>query len=106
MTKQEAIQQQIDYIMDTFEFNKVESIMKLLDWKWHENELPDEYDIRQHARYCLKMAAGCGGYSTGGFAARKTEGRDEDGPWLILNLSFGLDTINDGVTYQEAPQEK
>jgi hypothetical protein len=107
MTKQEAIQHQIDNIMDTFDFKKVKSIMRYLKWKWNDEESsPDEYEIRSHARHCLKEAAKNAGYATGGFQAYKVEGRDENGPWVRLSLSFGLETFEDGTAYEEEKASK
>ena len=105
MTKQEAIQYQIDDVMDTFEFEDVHKWMTHTNWTWHHPEcgagakVPDIYQLRSLARKLLKDAAKFSFASTGGFTARSTEGCDEDGPWIILNLSFGYSTINDGTSY-------
>lgn len=102
MTKQEAIQEQIDNIMDSFDFRRVKSIMGFLKWKWHDEESPpDEYEIRAYARHCLKQAAKNEGYGSGGFQAYKVEGRDKNGPWVRLHLSFGLETFEDATSYED-----
>jgi hypothetical protein len=105
MTRQEAIQEQIDEIMDTFNFEDVHSWMEYSDWKWGnldgQARVPGIYEIRQAARERLKQAARTGYSCTGGFTAQLHEGEDENGPWLKLDLSFGLITINDGTSYTE-----
>ena len=103
MTKQEAIQYQIDDVMDTFEFEDVHEWMTHTNWTWgHPDcgaQVPDNYQLRSLARSLLKEAAKSSFASTGGFTARSTEGCDENGPWITLNLSFGYSTINDGTSY-------
>lgn len=105
MTKQEAIQQQIDDIMDTFEFSEIRDWMISCGWCWGgpdgSNEVPELYEIRQRARDRLKEAAKTGFSSTGGFTAFRTEGRDENGPWIVLQLYFGYQSVNDGTSYTE-----
>ena len=104
MTKQEAIQEQIDEIMDTFDFDKVHDVMKFLDWRWQRaEEPPDIYEIKQEARERLKQAAKSGGSSTGGFTAYKTESVDEKTgePFVHLELFFGFQSVNDGTSYEE-----
>jgi hypothetical protein len=103
MTRQEAIQEQIDEIMDTFKFEDVHDWMMHSNWEWAgldgATRVPDLYEIRQAARERLKQAARSGFSSTGGFTAQLYEGEDESGPWLKLDLSFGFITINDGTSY-------
>ena len=104
MTKQEAIQQQIDDIMDTFDFEKVHAWMEHDEWGWSSYDssvtaVPSVFEIRRSARDLLKQAASSGFYSTGGFTATRYEGTDESGPWIKLDLAFGYSTINDGTSY-------
>ena len=100
MTKQEAIQEQIDEIMDSFDFEEARKIMKALNRQWHEEGIPDIYTLRTAARKHLKKAAEIGGTSaTGGFTAIYMEGKVEK-PWLRLELHFGIDSINDGTEYE------
>jgi len=97
MTKQEAIQEQIDEIMDSFEFEKVHKIMKVLNWEWHEQGVPDIYLLRTAARKHLKSAAEINGTSSsGGLTANYTEHKT----WLRLELHFGLDSTPDGTEYE------
>lgn len=105
MTKQEAIQAQIDEIMDTFDFERVYDWMVHSNWKWGnldgQARVPSIIEIRQTARERLKEAARKGYSCTGGFTAERHENRDENGPWVKLDLSFGYSTHNDGTSYTE-----
>ena len=101
MTKEQALQEQMDDIMDSFEFDKVASVMQHLDWKWKSsNGVPDEYEIRKSARQTMKSAIECNGTSgTGGFTAIVDDNPEEG--WVRLDLHFGFSTINDGVEYEK-----
>ena len=105
MTKQEAIQEQIDEIMDTFEFEDVYKWMETTEWAWGQPdgsfEVPNLYEIKSHARKALKEAAKHGFYSTGGFTAERSEGIEDGKPWITLHLSFGYSSMNDGTIYDE-----
>ena len=51
----EQKQKLIDDIMDSFDFAKVHSVMKFLNWTWYPNpEPPDEFELRTCARKLLK----------------------------------------------------
>jgi len=101
MTKEQAIQEQMDQIMDSFEFGKVASIMQHLDWKWAStNGIPDECELRKEARRLMKDAVECGGWAgTGGFTAIFTDNKSER--WIRLNLYFGISDMNDGAEYEK-----
>ena len=105
MTKEQAISEQIDEIMDTFQFGKVAQWMKQDRWTWAEtdNQVPEEYSIRQEARSMLKRVASGrkNAYiSCGGLTAQRYDGIDDDGkPWIRLSLQFGYQTLNDGTSY-------
>ncbi len=105
MTRQEAIQEQIDEIMDDFEFDKVHQIMTALKWKWvtseNPKEVPELWEIKKAARSHLKSAVKSESSSSGGFTAQFREGVDEDTgkPFVWLKLHFGIDCLNDGQEY-------
>lgn len=100
MTKEQALQEQMDEIMDSFEFDKVLSVMQHLNWEWKDAGVPDEYEIRQSARRTMKSAIECNGQSaTGGFTAAVED--NPKGGWVRLDLHFGFSTINDGVEYEK-----
>jgi len=87
-----TFQEQIDNIMDTFEFGRVHEMMKAVGWGWGEpNVVPDESELRKSARRHLNdMRSNCIS-SSGGFTAYKRDG--------VLNLHWGLDSLvtTDGV---------
>jgi hypothetical protein len=101
MTKQEAIQEQIDQIMDSFDFERVHKVMEHLNWTWgYSEEPPSLYDLRTAARERLKGAVKHGSSNTGGFVATKEEGVEDGKPWVRMNLLFTVQqTLNDGTTY-------
>lgn len=65
------MQEQIDNIMDNFDFSRVLKAMRALNWEWGscgtEHE-PDETELRREARRLLKFAwdhsttFSCGGF--------------------------------------------
>lgn len=101
--RDDIVKQQIDYIMDTFDFKRVHDVMKLLNWKWvsSENGVPSEYELRKKARMLMEQSANeRSGIGTGGFYAEYKEGIEDDKPWLNINLSFRLcQSLNDGEFY-------
>ena len=100
MTKEQALQNQMDEIMDSFEFDEVLSVMQHLNWKWKSSGgIPDKYEIRKMARQVMKYAIECNGWAgTGGFRATIDDNEDEG--WVRLNLYFGFSTFHDGVEYK------
>ena len=48
-------QEQIDEIMDNFDFNRVARVMDFLDWKWYMKgyRVPEEPEIRKEVRKYL-----------------------------------------------------
>ena len=101
MTYQEAVEDQIEQIMDDFEFHKAEKIMEALDWKWGK-ETPCAAELRKTARELLRSAAREGGsHATGGLIARAVKGYDEEEnrSFVWLQLNFGLDTIHEGTLH-------
>lgn len=103
MTKQEAIQEQIDEVMDTFDFATVRKIMEAVGWEWmsdyNTRYMPHESDLRQAARERMKDAAEIGNSSSGGFVAQLIEGEQNGETWVLMDLQFGLHSYNDGTTY-------
>ena len=101
MTKEQALQEQMDEIMDSFEFDNVLSVMQHLNWEWESCKgVPDEYEIRKAARRVMKYAIDCNGSAgTGGFHATVDDNPEEG--WVRLNLYFGFSTIHDGLEYEK-----
>jgi len=108
MNRQEAIQSQIDDIMDSFDFQcamKVleayKSIERGYPADWFMDGEPFEPAIRASARDCMKAAVkeGYAGHSY--FEARFVEKEDDDGPWVRIDFNFGDHTHNDGTGYEK-----
>ena len=104
MNREEAIQAQIDEVMDSFDFASVEKIMAALDWKWatsegNKKEIPEEYEIRRSARNRMRDAAKVGYSSSGGFAARLLEGVEDGQAWVLMDLQFGIHSYQDTTDY-------
>ena len=111
MTFDQACQQQIDDIMDTFEFNKVREIMYRLDWTWgEEKKYPSDSEIRIDVRGKLKRLVemiresenGLTNFiSSGGFRVQGVKDEcEEEGTWVKIELFFGLEHSWDGVCYE------
>ena len=108
MNRQEAIQSQIDEIMDMFDF---QSVLKVLDGyksmgrgypeDWMDEGEFREYLVRQDARECMKKAAQEGFAGISYFSAILNEGEDNDGPWVKMDLYFGERTYQDGTSYEK-----
>ena len=78
------MQEQIDNIMDNFDFSRVLKAMRALNWEWgaggSEHE-PDEAELRREARRLLKNAWDHSAtFACGGFWAYFSDG--------ILRLHF------------------
>jgi hypothetical protein len=104
MTKKEVLNNQVDEIMDSFDFRKVESVMQHLNWKWKDsNTPPDEYEIRQNARSLMRMAINQGeSVSTRGFIVTLLSGEENGEKWARIDLAFAVDqTFNEGEVYDE-----
>lgn len=106
MTYREAVEEQIDDIMDEFDFDKVHKIMEFLNWEWwfegNEKRVPEVCELRKKAREHLRHVARCGGTTgSGGFTAQCRKGYDEDEnrSYVWLDLHWGLGSINDGVCH-------
>lgn len=93
----DKMQNQIEAIMDKFDFDRVQKIMKASNWQWatgegDEKELPSGNDIRRSARRMLnrviieKLAT----ISSGGFTAMKI--KNKQGEQLVL--FFGVDSLD------------
>lgn len=80
-----TMQEKIDSIMDNFDFAKVAEVMQHMNWTWGHGEstrIPDESELRKHARGLLKDAVGedMAFIRSGGFAVHKEGG--------LLELDF------------------
>jgi hypothetical protein len=89
--------EQKDIILNDFDFEKVEKVMKTLDWKWIDGGVPGNFeyqpkisDLKHIASTCLDNVINSiddeDSCSIGGFEALKTDG--------MLELRFVLDVSN------------
>lgn len=114
MNYEEAVQEQINEIMDTFDFGKAHRMMAAVNWTWALTDhgvgpaVPTEAALRKEARRLLTRVAFKSSprytVSSGGLTIEKTVGDDEDAGdpearFVRLSLSFGLNSFNDGTTF-------
>ena len=86
----------IEDILDCFDFNKVKQVMDFLNWEWSFEGVPELWDLRKQARSLLKKVAEkiqtCDRdnyyVATGGFRAEANI--YEDDPKIYLRLVFEL----------------
>lgn len=89
------LSEDIEDILDCFDFQKVKTVMDFLNWQWvFCNGVPEIWDLRKHAREQLKTVAkevlkeesGTFFTSCGGFKASARV--YEDSPKIYLSLEF------------------
>lgn len=93
----------IKYIIDHFNFAKVQEAMVALDWKWQHANDPDDQTMRvpsiermkQTAHHLLYEAATCKEryFATGGFHAQ----RYEEGDLALQFIVAEYDTCDDSM---------
>jgi hypothetical protein len=104
MTKKEVLNNQVDEIMDSFDFCKVASVMKHLNWTWNDSKTPpDEYEIRKNAREIMRKSIKSGEeVCTGGWQVRIDSGEEHGKKWVRIDLAFAVEyTIHHGEDYDE-----
>jgi len=79
------IKDDIDMILDEFDFEKAHKVMEFLDWNW-QSKVPTIGDMRRIARRLLNEAAegDITAIGTGGFQVRKRVEKDK----TFLTLEF------------------
>nr|QMP83156.1 MAG: hypothetical protein [Caudoviricetes sp.] len=89
----------INEILDNFNFEKVKKVMDFLNWEWvGSNGVPEIYELRQHARKLMNTAVTecikskqedyfteCGGF-------RVECNKYEDDPKMYIRLSFNIES--------------
>ncbi len=101
MTFDEAVQKQIDEIMDNFDFSRVATMMEAVHWGWGiPPVVPEEPEIRTEARRHLRQAVENGSSACSGFTACCEKAEDEGGKWVRLTLQWGPGWDDDGVHYE------
>jgi hypothetical protein len=86
-----TLEEQLDEIMDHFDFRRVALMMEAVGWKWERIDCtPSESDLRARARQLLKEVCHSTyrGVGTGGFLAQRILDEDEGD---YLKLSWGID---------------
>lgn len=54
----QTTQDNIDYIMDNFDFAKVEDVMHYMKWEWASTKgVPEQYELRSQVRRLIKQIA-------------------------------------------------
>ena len=100
-----SVDNQIDKILEEFDFEKVLVVMRVLDWKWYEQDgetcrIPNIPKLVTSARRSLVSAhtelvkqseSSSMQVSSGGFYATAT--REDDGE-IILDLKFVVEDMN------------
>ena len=88
----ETLQEEIDNIMDTFDFGRVQDIMETVCWIWggdgSDAGVPDETELRKAARRLLNRLRECRVAGSGGFTAIRSE---DD-----VMLFWGIDSLDGG----------
>jgi hypothetical protein len=74
-----AKEEQIEEILDEFDFYKVQRVMNTLNWKWYNKgnvyEIPSVGQMRKHARKLLEECFNGNSYAaSGGFWASREDG--------------------------------
>jgi len=80
-----TFQEQVDNIMDEFEFERVHEIMKAVNWTWLDDGVPYVSDLRKEARRHLYALRDIALSSSCGFTAMKING--------VLDLYWGLNSL-------------
>jgi hypothetical protein len=114
MNKEQAIQQQIDECMDSFDFAFCCEVLSLIKKTgrgypedWFGIDGFDQLSLRREARQLLRRVACEDQISAMAsyLRAEKTEGVDEESgkPWIRLSLSFVVEDniTQDGIEYDE-----
>lgn len=107
MTREEAISELIENIMDSFDVKKCVDTMKHLEWGWSKmngsTEIPDEYEFRKHLRTALIQAVRMGGYASGGFmfTFHDSVDRETGEPFVMFRGGFYVESLVtvDGMSY-------
>jgi len=103
MTRSQAIEQQIESVMDEFDFRRVAEYMKSTKWTWHSaaEGVPAEQEIRKYVRNTMRQIAKGGDHShqSGGFLISFSENKEAG--WLRFDVNFVIENwFADGVEYE------
>ena len=106
MTREQAIQQQVDEIMDEFDFHEVQRMFEQHGWTYGDEDEPSTAgELRRHARKLLLLAGekprdGCYTTGSGRFYVSLVENTQEK--WVRLSLMFTPEEYgtDEGVQYE------
>ena len=92
---------QANYILENFDFERVQKVMQFLDWKWGEPTVPSIEQIRSTANHMMQMAISESArqpdrdtfVGTGGFCAHVYRFNGGD----VLELNFSIANYSGGV---------
>lgn len=91
--KCQVLDDQIEDVLNTFDFDKCAKMMKAVNWTWAgEGEVTADM-LKDTATYLFRMmqAKGYDSSSTGGLFAKISEGQNKDGAnWVHVELFFGI----------------
>lgn len=105
------VKERIDEIMEYFDFEKVHSVMTMMNWEWRDSGVPSIDELKQTARHYLDTALdNCHRQTyftgSGGFTVRYDRYYSkEDTHWFRLDLSFEIEDtmVDDGIGYDPEP---
>lgn len=89
------LQDHIDEVMDWFYFDRVEKVMRALEWQWSSVKgVPTLPDIRAFVRDGMKKAYVRGHHITGGFDIRYNK---EEDYFTVQFIAAGWETNMEGI---------
>jgi hypothetical protein len=90
-----TLDEQIDEIMDNFDFRRVHEMMKAVNWTWGDDGVPEEPELRTHARQLLREIAHQEFYSSSGSGGFEAFKRKDGGEWLELRWGQSWEVSTD-----------
>jgi shikimate kinase len=108
MGKRKVLTEQMNTIMEEFDWEHVQDIMKATSWRWHEEGVPSLSSIMKTARRMMESAIKEKNavVSTGGFTVLIRKWKDNKGcKHICMELFFGVDSMvtEFETKYKESP---
>jgi hypothetical protein len=106
-TRDEALQEAAQDIINNFNISRCLDAMHAVDWKWYDTSGDrvtfSEFSLR--LKHALNETIRMGSYSSGGFDFYIEESLDDDDPWITINGGFYMEQsimkTTGGVYYQK-----
>ena len=100
-----TLDQHIEEVMDWFDFRKAHEIMEHMDWKWHNESVPEIADMRKLVRKYMKELherwkneVEVNSYTgSGGFMIFYNKGVEDGQPWDHYRVGFYLEEWYTGL---------